>query len=135
MNRTAELARNTKETQIRIVLDLDGTGVSRVSTGIGFYDHMLESFIRHGGFDATIETKGDLHIDMHHTVEDTGIVIGHAVAKALDGFKGIRRFGLAQGLSLPHAGRLGSLCASEVIAHYGPRPQVSLKDLAAKAGL
>ena len=95
MSRTAEVVRNTKETQIRVVLDLDGTGVSKVSTGIGFYDHMLESFIRHGGFDAKIETKGDLHIDMHHTVEDTGIVIGQAVKEALDGFKGIRRFGHA----------------------------------------
>ena len=95
MSRKAEIVRNTKETQIRIVLDLDGSGESKVSTGIGFFDHMLESFIRHGGFDATIETKGDLHIDMHHTVEDTGIVLGQAVNKALDGFKGIRRFGAA----------------------------------------
>src|SRR3954468_320371 len=91
-SRRAEVVRNTKETQIRIVLDLDGTGVSKVSTGIGFYDHMLESFIRFAGIDATIETKGDLHIDMHHTVEDTGIVLGQAVKEALDGFKGIRRF-------------------------------------------
>ena len=83
MSRTAEVVRNTKETQIRIVLDLDGSGESKVSTGIGFFDHMLESFIRHGGFDATIETKGDLHIDMHHTVEDTGIVLGQAFNKAL----------------------------------------------------
>ena len=95
MGRTAEVVRNTKETQIRIVLDLDGSGVSKVSTGIGFFDHMLESFIRHGGFDATIETKGDLHIDMHHTVEDTGIVLGQAFNQALDGFKGVRRFGSA----------------------------------------
>ena len=95
MTRKAEVVRNTKETQIRIVLDLDGTGESKVSTGIGFYDHMLESFARHGGFDLTVETKGDLHIDMHHTVEDTGIVIGQAFHRALDGFKGIRRFGHA----------------------------------------
>ena len=95
MDRRAEVVRNTKETQIRITLDLDGTGQSRVSTGIGFYDHMLESFFRHGGFDATVETKGDLHIDMHHTVEDTGIVLGQAFKDALDGFKGIRRFGHA----------------------------------------
>ena len=95
MSRTAEVVRNTKETQIRIVLDLDGSGESKVSTGIGFFDHMLESFIRHGGFDATIETRGDLHIDMHHTVEDTGIVLGQAFAQALDGFKGVRRFGHA----------------------------------------
>lgn len=95
MSRTAEVVRNTKETQIRIVLDLDGKGDSTVSTGIGFFDHMLESFFRHGGFDGTVDTKGDLHIDMHHTVEDTGIVLGQAFAKALDGFKGIRRFGSA----------------------------------------
>jgi imidazoleglycerol-phosphate dehydratase len=94
-NRTAEVKRETKETQIRVSLDLDGTGRAEISTGIGFFDHMLESFARHGGFDLEVETKGDLHIDMHHTVEDTGIVIGQAVAKALDGFKGVRRFGAA----------------------------------------
>ena len=95
MNRTAEISRDTKETQIKVWIDLDGTGVSTVSTGIGFYDHMLESFARHGGFDLKIETRGDLHIDMHHTVEDTGIVLGQAVKQALDGFKGIKRFGHA----------------------------------------
>ena len=95
MSRTAEITRNTKETQIKVRLDLDGTGVSEISTGIGFFDHMLDSFARHGGFDLEVETKGDLHIDMHHTIEDTGIVLGQAVAKALDGFKGIRRFGSA----------------------------------------
>lgn len=95
MSRTAEITRNTKETQIRVRLDLDGTGVSEISTGIGFFDHMLESFARHGGIDLFVETKGDLHIDMHHTIEDTGIVLGQTVAKALDGFKGIRRFGSA----------------------------------------
>ncbi len=94
-NRTAEVVRETKETQIRVTVDLDGAGVSKVSTGIGFFDHMLESFARHGGVDMTVETKGDLHIDMHHTVEDTGIVIGLAINKALDGFKGVRRFGSA----------------------------------------
>jgi imidazoleglycerol-phosphate dehydratase len=95
MGRTAEVTRNTKETQIRVRLDVDGTGVSEVTTGIGFFDHMLESFARHGGFDLGVETKGDLHIDMHHTVEDTGIVLGQAFKQALDGFKGIRRFGHA----------------------------------------
>jgi len=94
-NRIAEVVRETKETQIRVRLDLDGTGKSTISTGVGFFDHMLESFARHGGIDLEVETKGDLHIDMHHTVEDTGIVIGQAVAKALDGFKGVRRFGHA----------------------------------------
>jgi imidazoleglycerol-phosphate dehydratase len=95
MNRIGEAARNTKETQIRVRIDLDGTGESKISTGVGFFDHMLESFARHGGFDLEIETKGDLHIDMHHTVEDTGIVLGQAFHKALDGFKGVRRFGHA----------------------------------------
>ena len=95
MSRTADVRRDTKETQIRVQLDLDGTGRATVSTGVGFFDHMLESFARHGGFDIQIETKGDLHIDMHHTVEDTGIVLGQAFAQALDGLKGIRRFGHA----------------------------------------
>jgi len=94
-HRTAEVVRETKETRIRVSVDLDGTGASAISTGIGFFDHMLESFARHGGFDLKVETKGDLHIDMHHTVEDTGIVLGQAFAKALDGFKGVRRFGHA----------------------------------------
>jgi imidazoleglycerol-phosphate dehydratase len=98
-NRTAEVVRETKETQIRVRLDLDGTGKAQVSTGIGFFDHMLESFARHAGIDLAVETKGDLHIDMHHTVEDTGIVIGQAVKQALSNeggaFAGIRRFGHA----------------------------------------
>lgn len=95
MSRSAQVVRNTKETQIRVRVNLDGTGVSKIATGVGFFDHMLESFARHGGIDLDIETKGDLHIDMHHTVEDTGIVLGQAVNQALDGFKGIRRFGHA----------------------------------------
>ncbi len=95
MSRIAEVERNTKETQIRVRLDLDGTGRATIATGIGFFDHMLDSFARHGGFDLEVETRGDLHIDMHHTVEDTGIVIGQAVCQALDGFKGVRRFGHA----------------------------------------
>jgi imidazoleglycerol-phosphate dehydratase len=95
MGRSAEIARDTKETQIRVRLDLDGVGVSKIATGVGFFDHMLDSFARHGGFDLEVETKGDLHIDMHHTVEDTGIVLGQAFHRALDGFKGIRRFGSA----------------------------------------
>jgi imidazoleglycerol-phosphate dehydratase len=95
MSRTADIRRDTKETQIRVRLDLDGTGRSKIATGVGFFDHMLESFARHGGFDLEIETRGDLHIDMHHTVEDTGIVLGQAFHAALDGFKGVRRFGHA----------------------------------------
>jgi imidazoleglycerol-phosphate dehydratase len=94
-NRTAEVRRETKETQVQVKLDLDGTGRAEIATGIGFFDHMLDSFARHGGIDMTVATKGDLHIDMHHTVEDTGIVLGQAVAEALDGMKGIRRFGSA----------------------------------------
>ena len=95
MSRTAEITRDTKETQIRVRLDLDGSGSATIATGIGFFDHMLDSFARHGGFDLEVETKGDLHIDMHHTVEDTGIVLGQAFHAALDGFKGVRRFGHA----------------------------------------
>jgi imidazoleglycerol-phosphate dehydratase len=95
MSRIAEQRRDTKETKVRVRLNLDGTGVSSMSTGIGFFDHMLDSFARHGGFDLEVETTGDLHIDMHHTVEDTGIVLGQAFAHALDGFKGVRRFGSA----------------------------------------
>ena len=95
MARTAEVVRNTKETQITVRVDLDGSGVSDVETGIGFFDHMLDAFARHGGIDLKVRTTGDLHIDFHHTVEDTGIVIGQAIHKALDGFKGIRRFGHA----------------------------------------
>ncbi len=95
MSRISQVSRDTKETQIRVTVDLDGTGASKVATGVGFFDHMLESFARHGGIDLEVQTKGDLHIDMHHTVEDTGIVLGQAVNKALDGFKGVRRFGHA----------------------------------------
>ena len=95
MNRVAEVRRETKETQIRVRIDVDGTGVSKITTGIGFFDHMLESFAKHSAFDLEVETVGDLHIDMHHTVEDTGIVLGQAFAKALPGFRGERRFGHA----------------------------------------
>jgi imidazoleglycerol-phosphate dehydratase len=94
-HRTAQILRETKETQIKVMIDLDGTGQAQISTGIGFFDHMLDSFARHGGLDLSVEAKGDLHIDFHHTVEDVGIVLGQAVARALDGFKGIRRFGHA----------------------------------------
>jgi imidazoleglycerol-phosphate dehydratase len=93
--RTAEIRRDTQETQIRVGVDLDGTGKASVATGIGFFDHMLDSFARHGGFDLEVEAKGDLHIDMHHTVEDTGIVLGKAFHAALGDFKGVRRFGHA----------------------------------------
>jgi len=95
MSRTAEVTRDTKETQVRVRLVIDGTGEASIATGIGFFDHMLESFARHGAFDLEVATSGDLHIDMHHTVEDTGIVLGQAFHQALDGFKGVRRFGHA----------------------------------------
>jgi imidazoleglycerol-phosphate dehydratase len=95
MTRTADIVRNTAETQIRVRLDLDGAGKTQLASGVGFFDHMLDSFARHGGFDLTVEAKGDLHIDMHHTVEDVGIVLGQAFAAALDDFKGVRRFGHA----------------------------------------
>ena len=94
-NRTAEVIRETKETRIRVRIDLDGVGKTVIKTGIGFFDHMLESFGRHAGFDLMVETAGDLHIDMHHTVEDTGIVLGQAFKEAANGFVGVRRFGSA----------------------------------------
>ena len=94
-DRTAEVVRETKETRIRVRIDLDGTGKTEIATGIGFFDHMLDSFGRHGGFDLQVETQGDLHIDMHHTVEDTGIVLGQAFKQAANGFSGVRRFGAA----------------------------------------
>ncbi|MBI1208081.1 MAG: imidazoleglycerol-phosphate dehydratase HisB [Azospirillum sp.] len=93
--RRAEIERATKETRIRIALDLDGTGVYDVKTGIGFLDHMLEQLARHGLIDLTVRAEGDLHIDGHHTTEDTGIAIGQAVALALGDRRGIVRYGHA----------------------------------------
>jgi len=93
--RTAMIERKTRETEIMVSLDLDGTGDYDIDTGIGFLDHMLESFARHAMLDMKVRAQGDLHIDFHHTTEDTGIVIGQAIAKALGDFKGIRRFGEA----------------------------------------
>ena len=93
--RTADVTRNTAETQIRVTLNLDGTGRSTLATGIGFFDHMLDQIARHGAIDLTVEAKGDLHIDGHHTVEDVGITLGQAVAKAIGDKKGIRRYGHA----------------------------------------
>jgi imidazoleglycerol-phosphate dehydratase len=94
-NRTGTVARKTKETEISATVDLDGTGRSRIATGIGFLDHMLDQLARHALIDLTVEAKGDLHIDFHHTTEDTGICIGAAVAKALGERTGIRRWGEA----------------------------------------
>ncbi|MEX0814088.1 MAG: imidazoleglycerol-phosphate dehydratase HisB [Dongiaceae bacterium] len=91
--RSARIERATKETRVTASVDLDGTGASRISTGIGFLDHMLEQLSRHSLIDVELEAKGDLHIDFHHTTEDTGIVLGQAVAKALGDRRGIRRYG------------------------------------------
>ena len=93
--RTAEVERNTKETQIRVRLDLDGKGVAKLATGIPFLEHMLEQVARHGMLDLEIEAKGDLHIDAHHTVEDIGITLGQAFVKAIGDKTGVRRFGHA----------------------------------------
>ncbi|MFQ5955351.1 MAG: imidazoleglycerol-phosphate dehydratase HisB [Kiloniellales bacterium] len=91
--RRASVERNTRETRIQVSVDLDGTGRYDVATGIGFLDHMLEQFSRHSLIDLNVRAEGDLHIDFHHTVEDTALVIGEAVSKALDERRGIRRFG------------------------------------------
>ena len=93
MPRIAHQARATAETDIKLSLNLDGTGAARVATGVGFFDHMLTAFARHGGFDLDVEAKGDLHIDSHHTVEDVGIVLGCAMRQALGEKRGIVRFG------------------------------------------
>ena len=93
--RIAELARNTAETQVAVRVNLDGTGESRLHTGIGFFDHMLDQIARHGLIDLDIDAEGDLHIDGHHTVEDVGITLGQAVHKAMGDKKGIRRYGHA----------------------------------------
>ena len=93
--RTATVERKTRETDIVVSLDLDGSGDADVMTGIGFLDHMLDSFARHSMIDLKVRAEGDLHVDYHHTTEDTGIVIGQAVKKALGDFAGINRFGTA----------------------------------------
>ena len=93
--RPAEVTRNTAETQITVRLNLDGSGQSRLSTGIGFFDHMLEQIARHGLIDLDIQAQGDLHIDGHHTVEDVGITLGQAVARAVGDKRGLRRYGHA----------------------------------------
>ena len=93
--RRADVVRNTAETKIRVVLNLDGTGVAKLATGIGFFDHMLDQIARHGLIDLDIQVEGDLHIDGHHTVEDVGITFGQAVAKAVGDKKGLRRYGHA----------------------------------------
>ena len=95
IDRKAEVLRNTNETQIRVALNLDGSGAAKLATGIGFFDHMLDQIARHGLIDIEIEAKGDLHIDGHHTVEDVGITFGQAMAKAVGDKAGLRRYGHA----------------------------------------
>ena len=92
-SRVASCSRVTKETQIEMTLNLDGTGKTDISTGIGFFDHMLSGFARHGLFDLTVKVTGDLEVDSHHTIEDTGIALGMAIRKALGDKKGIKRYG------------------------------------------
>lgn len=93
MSRTAKIDRQTAETQIQLELNLDGTGRSQIKTGVGFLDHMLELFTRHGSFDLSVQANGDLHVDDHHTVEDVGICLGQAFHQALGDKAGIRRYG------------------------------------------
>lgn len=93
MNRTVSCTRTTKETDIALTLNLDGTGKSQIDTGVGFFDHMLDGFARHGLFDLSLKVKGDLDVDCHHTIEDTGIVLGQAILEAIGDKAGIRRYG------------------------------------------
>lgn len=93
MNRTATILRKTSETDIALTINIDGSGQSDIQTGIGFFDHMLRSFAKHGFFDLSVQVKGDLEVDCHHTIEDTGIVMGEAIKKAIGDKKGIRRYG------------------------------------------
>jgi imidazoleglycerol-phosphate dehydratase len=93
MSRTAEIDRNTAETKIRLFINLDGTGENSIATGVGFFDHMLTLFARHGLFDLTVQAEGDLHVDDHHTVEDVGICLGRAINQALGDKRGITRYG------------------------------------------
>ncbi|MGH3736865.1 MAG: imidazoleglycerol-phosphate dehydratase HisB [Micromonosporaceae bacterium] len=93
MSRTGAVERTTGETKVKVSVDLDGTGAGDIETGVGFYDHMLHQLAKHGGFDLSVHTEGDLHIDAHHTMEDTAIALGQAFAAALGDKTGVRRFG------------------------------------------
>lgn len=93
MERKATIKRKTKETDIELELNIDGVGVSKIETGIGFFDHMLDGFARHGLFDLSVKATGDLVVDSHHTIEDTGIVLGNAIKEAIADKKGIKRYG------------------------------------------
>jgi imidazoleglycerol-phosphate dehydratase len=123
--RTADIRRDTKETQIRVQLNLDGSGTAALSTGIGFFDHMLDQIARHGLIDLSIDAKGDLHIDGHHTVEDVGITLGMAVAQAVGDKRGITRYGHAY-VPLDEA-------LSRVVVDFSGRPGLHM-DVAFKAG-
>ena len=124
--RIATVQRDTKETQIRVSVNLDGTGVSRLETGIGFFDHMLDQIARHGLIDLDIHAVGDLHIDGHHTVEDVGITLGQAVAQAVGDKKGLTRYGHAY-VPLDEA-------LSRVVIDFSGRPGLHM-DVAFKAGM
>jgi imidazoleglycerol-phosphate dehydratase len=117
--RTADVTRNTNETQIRVALNLDGTGAAKLATGIGFFDHMLDQIARHGLIDLDIDCQGDLHIDGHHTVEDVGITLGQAVAKAVGDKKGLRRYGHAY-VPLDEA-------LSRVVVDFSGRPGLHMR--------
>ncbi len=125
-DRVAEVTRNTNETQIRVRVNLDGSGVARLSTGIGFFDHMLDQIARHGLIDLEIDAQGDLHIDGHHTVEDVGITLGQAVARAVGDKKGIRRYGHAY-VPLDEA-------LSRVVIDFSGRPGLHMR-VPFKAGM
>jgi imidazoleglycerol-phosphate dehydratase len=124
--RIAEVQRNTKETQIRVRVNLDGTGEAQLATGIGFFDHMLDQIARHGLIDLEIDAKGDLHIDGHHTVEDVGITLGQAVAQAVGDKKGLTRYGHAY-VPLDEA-------LSRVVVDFSGRPGLRM-DVKFRAGL
>ena len=117
--RTADVSRNTVEPQIRVKLNLDGTGAAKLDTGIGFFDHMLDQIARHGLIDLDIAAKGDLHIDGHHTVEDVGITLGQAVAQAVGDKKGLRRYGHAY-VPLDEA-------LSRVVIDFSGRPGLEMR--------
>jgi imidazoleglycerol-phosphate dehydratase len=126
MARIADVTRNTKETQIRVVLNLDGTGASKLATGIGFFDHMLDQIARHGLIDLEVEAQGDLHIDGHHTVEDVGITLGQAVATAVGDKAGLTRYGHAY-VPLDEA-------LSRVVVDFSGRPGLHMR-VPFKAGM
>ena len=118
MSRAAHCKRKTKETDITLSLELDGNGTSDVETGIGFFDHMLEGFARHGFFDLAVKAEGDLVVDGHHTIEDVGIVLGSAIGKAVGDKKGIRRYGSCI-LPMDETLRLASVASSIAVSKKG----------------